>query len=596
MANKRISRLLKILSGAATEAEDDFFELEGHFERITYFWVHVYKSFIRNRCMIRASALSYTSLLALIPLLAVAISVTSALLKKEGEEKIYQGIDKFVAAVVPPAPDATNVPVETLSLTNKPVSVTNSSFAVSVNTNQAVALASTNSPAGTNQAAAALASLAGDKRVVTAQKSAAKSIHEFVQRTQSGALGVTGMLVLVFVAIRLLANIEATFNDIWGITRGRSWVWRIVLYWTTITLGPLALVGAVGLAGSSQLHSVNDFFQTMPYIGSLVFEFIPVVLLWLIFAVIYLLVPNTKVKFSAALVGGIVAGSAWHLNNVFGFLFASRLVTNSKIYGSLALVPVFMVGLYFSWVILLFGAQVAFAFQNRKSYLQEKLVVHVNQRGREFVALRLMTSLGQRFHEGIRSPSIFQLSSELNIPAPLAQSVLRTLVFKQLVTEIAGSDPAYAPARPLNNITAHDILQAMRTGTGQELPLHDAPALAAIYGEFGRIEQAERNAASAISLQALVNRMPAVKTLEAPEASRAEEEPAGRDSLESETVQTSEPEEPPAPEPTQDQVTTSKPEVAGNAESGTITSAEQAKTDPKHRAVVVPEENREFPL
>ncbi len=79
------------------------------------------------------------------------------------------------------------------------------------------------------------------------------------------------------------------------------------------------------------------------------------------------------------MIGGIVAGSLWHLNNVFGFLYVSRVVSNSKIYGSLGLVPVFMAGLYFSWLILLFGAQVAYAFQNRKSYLQEKLVENVNQ-------------------------------------------------------------------------------------------------------------------------------------------------------------------------------------------------------------------------
>lgn len=514
MAGKRISRLVKILSGAVSETEDEFFQFENRFERYLHFWAHVYKSFIRNRCMIRASALSYTSLLALIPLLAVAISVTSSLLKKEGEEKIYQGIDKFVAAVVPPAPASNNVPAGTFSATNRIASAANATL--SSGTNQNMALASTNSPAGTNQAAAALASLANDQRVVSAQKSAAKSIHEFVKNMQSATLGVTGMLVLIFVAIRMLANIEATFNDIWGVTRGRSWVWRIVLYWTTITLGPIALVGAVGLAGSSQLHSVKNLFQYMPFIGGLIFDFIPVVLLWLIFAVVYLLVPNTKVKFSAAFVGGIVAGTAWHLNNLFGFLFASRLVTNSKIYGSLALVPVFMVGLYFSWVILLFGAQVAYAFQNRKSYLQEKLLENVNQRGREFVALRLMTSLGQRFQNGFSPATVSLLTSELSIPGPLALSVLRTLAHEQLVTEVAGGETAYVPARPLDRITAHDILLAMRTGTGQDLPVQDEPAIAGIYGEFGRIEQAERQAASAISLQALANSMPALKAIKAP--------------------------------------------------------------------------------
>ena len=324
------------------------------------------------------------------------------------------------------------------------------------------------------------------------------------------------MLLLVFVAIRMLANIEATFNDIWGVTRGRNWLWRIVLYWTTITLGPLLLVGALGLAGGPHLQTAENLVTQMPFIGGLIFQFLPLVVLWLTFALIYLLVPNTKVRFGAALVGGIVGGSLWHLNNVFGFLYVSRVVTNSKIYGSLGLVPVFMVGLYFSWLILLFGAQVAYAFQNRKAYLQDKLVENVNQRGREFIALRLMTCIGQRFQRGEPPVTLQEISAELGIPTKLAQQVLQTLLAARLVTEIAGAEAAYVPARPLDAINAHHILHAMRTGGGQEPSLRDEPVRAEVYGEFARIEEAERQAAASVTMLALVNRAHARLEIAAP--------------------------------------------------------------------------------
>ena len=350
-------------------------------ERFAHFWVLVGRSFVRNRCPVRAAALSYTTLLALIPLLVVAISVTSSLLKSQGEEKIYEAIDKLVSNVMPPATTTLN---------------TNGAASLNLSPDMSVTLSPTNSIALTNS----ISSAETDTRVDTAQKEAAQHIHEFIQNTRSGALGVIGMLLLVSVAIRMLASIESTFNDIWGVTRGRNWLWRIILYWTTITLGPLLIVGALGLAGGSQLQATKALVGKMPFVGELIFQFVPLVVLWLAFALIYLLVPNTKVRFGAAFIGGIVGGSLWHLNNVFGFLYVSRVVTNSKIYGGLGLVPVFMVGLYFSWVILLFGAQVAYAFQNRKFYLQEKLAENVNQRGREFIALRLMTLIGQRFQHG----------------------------------------------------------------------------------------------------------------------------------------------------------------------------------------------------
>jgi membrane protein len=380
----------------------------------------------------------------------------------------------------------------------------NTNGAASLNLSPAlsVSLSPTNSVTATN--AAPLAE--GDARMETAQKAAARDIHEFIQNTRSGALGVIGMLLLIYVAIQMLASIESTFNDIWGVTRGRNWLWRIVLYWTTITLGPLLIVGALGLAGGSHLQTTRNFIAQMPLVGDLVFEFLPFVVLWLTFTLIYLLVPNTKVQFGAAFIGGIVGGSLWHLNNVFGFLYVSRVVSNSQIYGKLGLVPVFMVGLYFSWVILLFGAQVAYAWQNRHSYLQEKLVENVNQRGREFIALRLMTLIGQRFQHGEPAVTLQQISASLGIPTKLVQQVLQPLLAARLVTEIVGAEPAYLPARPLDAINAHHVLRAVRAGSGQDVATRDEPSRAEVLGEFAKIEEAERAAASSVTLLTLVNR------------------------------------------------------------------------------------------
>jgi membrane protein len=194
------------------------------------------------------------------------------------------------------------------------------------------------------------------------------------------------------------------------------------------------------------------------------------------------------------------------VNNLVGVLYVSSVVSNSKIYGSLGLVPVFMAGLYFSWLILLFGAQVAYAFQNRNAYLQEKLVENVNQRGREFIALRLMALIGQRFQSGEPAATLQQISVTLGIPTKLVQQVLQPLLAARLVSEIAGGEPAYLPARPLDAITAHNILRAIRAGSGADITTRDEPARAEVLGEFAKIEEAERVAASRITLLALANR------------------------------------------------------------------------------------------
>jgi DNA-binding IscR family transcriptional regulator len=109
-----------------------------------------------------------------------------------------------------------------------------------------------------------------------------------------------------------------------------------------------------------------------------------------------------------------------------------------------------------------------------------------------------------------------EISTELGVPSRLTQSILRTLAATRLVSEVVGEEAAFVPARPLDAINACDVLIAMRTGTGQELPVSEAPELAGIYGEFARIEQAERAAAAGVSLLALANRVPPRVTLAAP--------------------------------------------------------------------------------
>ncbi len=543
-------------------------------ERFVHFWALVSRQFIRHRCLVRASALSYSTLLALIPLLAVALSVTSSLLKGQDQAKLDQFVEKIVSSVAPPA----NVPTNSIAAGNN---------AVVLATNSVAEYKFNGSGAVTNPSAAETASNSPPavEPIVTVntQKEVAHWIHDLVQKTRSGALGVTGMIVLVFTAISLLRGIEETFNDIWGVTRGRSWLLQIMLYWTIITLGPLLLATALGLTGSVHLQHTRTWLESSPFLAPLLKHLLPIAILSLTLALFYKLTPNTKVEFNAALIGGLCAGAAWHFYNQLGFLLATRALSASKFYGGLFLVVLLMGGLYILWLILLFGAQIAYAYQNRTAYLQDRLAENVNQRGREFVALRIMTCLGQRFQNGLRPATVPHISAELGVPSQLTQSVLRTLAATRLVTEVTGAEAAFVPARPLDAINAYDILIAMRTGTGQELPLREEPALAEIYGEFARIEQAERNAAAGISLLALASRIAPRAALTEPE-NDAPEKPAFTAPI---VEKTSEPEmiETPKPAPFPDKIEENIEPLEPVAES-----------KPPRREVVRPEENTDFPL
>lgn len=435
------------------------------------FWGMVFRNFKRNRCPVRASALAYASLLALVPMLAVVLSVSSSLLKSQGEKQIEVFVEKIVAGMTPDAEIMTDE-------------------------EEMEGSASTGSPV--------------DNRSMRARREVARRIYEFIGNIRSGALGVTGMVVLLSVAISMLSRIEDTFNDIWGVTRGRSWFNRIVLYWAAVTLGPVLVIVTLGLTSGPHLDRVRGFISSLHWTAEAVvllgMRCLPFVILSIGFGLFYLLMPNTKVHWRAALAGGVVGGCLWQLNNQFSVLYVSRVVTNSKIYGSLGMVPVVMVGLYFSWLILLFGAQVAYAFQNRRSYLQEKIADGVHESGREFAALRLMTLIGERHQSGMRPATGLELASSLGIPSRLAGQLLHLMVHTRLLLEVAGTETSYAPARPLDKITAHDVLQSIRAGRGAGLATREDATRPAVLEEYNRIAMAERRQAEATTLQELVRR------------------------------------------------------------------------------------------
>lgn len=419
------------------------------------FWAMAVRSFWKNRCPARASALAYTTLLALVPLLALVIGVSTSLLKKQGDRPIESLIENIVARVAPQ-----------LDLVSK-------------NPNADVQ--------------------DGRREVV-------KNISNYIGRIRSGALNVTGVLGLVFVAVSMLATIETAFNDIWGVQRGRSWFSRVVHYWAAISLGPLLLALAVGVTTGSHFATTRAWVESLPVVGMMFVTLLPFAILSLGFALFYQLMPNTRVNWRAALVGGAVGGCLWQINNELNVLYASKVFTYTTIYGSMSILPVFLVGLYFSWMILLFGAQVSYAYQNRRAYMQGLQADAVNQSGREFIAVRIMTRIASHFQKGDKPLASSELARDLDVPLSLVSRILNALVQAGLLNEASSHNhPGFAPARPLDQITVHQVMQALRSGNGKALPTRQDETLGAVQSHVATVQQAEAEAASRVTIQQLVS-------------------------------------------------------------------------------------------
>jgi membrane protein len=288
----------------------------------------------------------------------------------------------------------------------------------------------------------------------------------------------------------------------------------IIQYWAAVSLGPVVLVLVLGLTTGPLFKDTTRSLEHWPWLGSFVFHLLPFVVLSLAFGLFYQLIPNTRVQPQAALVGGIVGGTLWQLNNKLSVLYVSKAVSYSQIYGSISIIPLFLIGMYFSWLILLFGAQVAYAFQNRQSYLQERQAEGVNQRGREFVALRMMTLLAQHFQRGDKPPGVNLIATTLGVPSRLISQLVQPLVCAKLIVEVADREISYTPARPLDQITAHDIIVALRAGQGMELETRDDGSRERVREKFDSIYESERETARAVTLEMLANGEPPASVLD----------------------------------------------------------------------------------
>ena len=196
MVNRAISlihRARQVVTSLFSEKPGDVPQHPVH--GFLHFWVFVGRSFVKNRCPVRATALAYTTLLALVPVLAVSLGVSTSLLKSD-QDQTRRMIEQVIGQV---APQLEQLP-------------------------------------------------GSEQEKVEARQRVIEQIQDFISNIHSGALGVTGTVALVVVAIGLLGTIESSFNDIWGVPRGRSWVSRVVPYWTAITLGPLIVILEIGRA------------------------------------------------------------------------------------------------------------------------------------------------------------------------------------------------------------------------------------------------------------------------------------------------------------------------------------------------------------
>ncbi|MBC7835479.1 MAG: YihY family inner membrane protein [Phycisphaerales bacterium] len=337
-----------------------------------------------------------------------------------------------------------------------------------------------------------------------------------VTKIDFAAIGVVGLLALLYAGLGLLVELERSFNLVYNANRGRSWVRRAQQYWFTVSLGPLflwasfwverqfttrvaSLAEVGGLSISAESSSV--LLDGLGYAAT-------VMITWVLLFLIYISVPNTRVRVRPALIGALTAAILWEISKRLFTAYIAYSTGTVTLYGSLALVPLSLMWLYATWLILLSGLAVSYAIQHdalpritgaRGENADQALFVSPT------VALDVATLVAAAFEKG-KAASITGIMTTARLDERIVRSVLGRLTERDILRRISetGKPDAYTLARPAEKIAAAEVLEA-----GYELAPHHATGGAQERTLLENLRRAQVEHASTFTLAQLTDLAPA---------------------------------------------------------------------------------------
>lgn len=299
------------------------------------------------------------------------------------------------------------------------------------------------------------------------------AIRQFAEQG-AGTRTVTsaGVIFVLTTLFGLMMNIESSFNTIWGIQRRRSWYRMISNYLVVLLALPFLVGGEVGLMTILETKHIAERLGGV----AIAMRGVQYVVIWLAFTTLYFAMPNTRVKLRYALLAGVVAGTLWCLLSWMYVKFQFGLARYTLLYTVGAQIPVFLMWAYFSWLIVLLGAELSFAYQNEKTYAMERFAEGASYAYREALGLWAMIELGRRFDRGEPGLSAESAAKAWNVPARLVNETFRELEEGRLVVQCASRPPTYQPSRSIDKITAADVVRCLRESGRDPSELRKAPA------------------------------------------------------------------------------------------------------------------------
>ena len=312
-------------------------------------------------------------------------------------------------------------------------------------------------------------------------------------RTQGGVVAAVALVMLFWAVIRVFGSIESAFNNIWEVKVDRSLTRQYTDYIAVVMIVPVLWVvaNAVGKFAQQMLGFDGSwYFTLLSHLASMV-------IIWVMFTILYIIIPNTKVKFRSALMAGIVAGTLFLLFQ-WGYLYIQRWMTSyNAIYGSFAALPLLLIWLQTSWQILLFGGELSFAYQNIARFNEERESLRISYDQRRKVLLAVMLLVVRHFRREGGTMAAEQIRARMNLPTRILNDVLYQLVQARLLIAVRKGDgerdEGYVPGQDINSLTLYGVLEAVEDAGETAFALNESLELACVDRELEKVKLAARD-------------------------------------------------------------------------------------------------------
>ena len=302
--------------------------------------------------------------------------------------------------------------------------------------------------------------------------------HALLESVKGGFVAGVGLLILFYTIIKILSNIENAFNDIWGIKKSRSLGRKITDYLSIMLIGPILFVlsSSMTVLISSGIAKVMEGISYLKIVSpgiAFLLGFMPYIALWILFSFVYIFLPNTKIKLTSGILGGVIAGTLYQFFQ-FGYIHLQIGVAKyNAVYGSFAALPLFFVWMQLSWLIVLFGAEIAFAHQNVETYEFEQDCLNVSHSFKRLLSLWVLHRIVRNFMEGEKPWDGAQISHVLEIPSRLVNQILHELGTSGLISEVKVEETkiGYEPAQDPEGMTVKSVIDTLEEFGSHGIPV-----------------------------------------------------------------------------------------------------------------------------